>query len=86
MCPADILFLVWILSAKADPEWGTGGPDPPPPLENHRNIVFLSNTGPDPLNNHKATRLAFNVGHHRPASEMPFKWRFAGGPMMAQLE
>ena len=22
--------------------------------------------------------------HHRPASETPFKWRFAGGPMMAQ--
>ena len=22
--------------------------------------------------------------HHRPASEMPFKWRFAGVPMMAQ--
>ena len=24
------------------------------------------------------------AGHHRPASETPFKWRFAGGPMMAQ--
>ena len=24
------------------------------------------------------------VGHQRPASETPFKWRFAGGPMMAQ--
>ena len=22
-------------------------------------------------------------GHHRHASETPFKWRFAGGPMMA---
>ena len=22
-------------------------------------------------------------GHHRPASETPFKWRFAGVPMMA---
>ena len=22
--------------------------------------------------------------HHRPASETPFKWRFAGVPMMAQ--
>ena len=22
--------------------------------------------------------------HHRSASETPFKWRFAGGPMMAQ--
>ena len=25
-----------------------GGPDPPP-LKNHKNIGFLSNTGPDPL-------------------------------------
>ena len=24
-------------------------------------------------------------GYHRPASETPFKWRFAGMPMMAQL-
>ena len=23
-------------------------------------------------------------GHHLPASETPFKWRFAGRPMMAQ--
>ena len=25
------------------------------------------------------------LGHHRPASETPFKWRFAGGQMMAHL-
>ena len=25
-------------------------------------IGFLSNTGPDPLKNHKATKPAFNVG------------------------
>ena len=24
------------------------------------------------------------AGHERPASETPFKWRFAGGPMVAQ--
>ena len=24
------------------------------------------------------------AGHQRPASETPFKWRFAGGPMMVQ--
>ena len=56
-----------------------------PSLKNHRNIGFLSNTGPDPLINHKATKTAFNVGQHRPASETPFKWRFAGGPMMDHL-
>ena len=37
---------------------GSGGLDPP--LENYKNIGFLSNTGPDPLN-HKATKPAFNV-------------------------
>ena len=25
-------------------------------------------------------------GHHLPVSETPFQWRFAGGPMMAQLK
>ena len=43
-----------------------------PPLKNHKNIVNLSNTGPDPLKNNKD-------------SETPFKWRLAGGPMMAHL-
>ena len=32
----------------ADPEGGTGGPDPLPP-EKSQKIGFLSNTGPDPL-------------------------------------
>ena len=46
-----------------DPEGGQGGPDPPPPpLKNHKNIGFLSNTGPDPLKNHKFTKPEFNVG------------------------
>ena len=31
------------------------------PLKNHKNIVFLSNTGPDLLKNHKATKPAFNA-------------------------
>ena len=39
---------------------GAGSPDPPP--KNHKNIGFLTNTGPDPLLNHKATKPAFNVG------------------------
>ena len=33
-----------------------------PPLKNHNNIGFISNTGPDPLKNHKGTKPAFNVG------------------------
>ena len=31
---------------------GAGGPDP---LKNHKNIGFLSKTGLNPLENHKAT-------------------------------
>ena len=46
---------------------GGGGREtatPTPPLKNHKNIGFLSNTGPDPLKNHKAacTKPVFNVG------------------------
>ena len=26
------------------------------------------------------------LGHHQHASETPFKWRYAGGPMMARLK
>ena len=42
---------------------GGQGPDPPPPspLKKYTNIRFLSNTGQDPLKNHKATKPAFNV-------------------------
>ena len=70
-------------SACADPEGGGGavGPDPP---ENYKNIGFLDNNGPDPL---KITKLPIQhsmLGHQRPASETPFKWRFAGGPLMAR--
>ena len=39
---------------------GAGGPDPP--LKNHTNIGFHSNSGPDPLNMYKATKPALNVG------------------------
>ena len=55
----------------------TGGPDPQ--TENHKNIGLLSNTGLDPLKNHSV------LGYHRPVSETPFQWRFAGGLMMALL-
>ena len=44
----------------ADTEEGTGCPDPRP--EKSQKLGFLSNTGQDPLNNHKATKPAFNVG------------------------
>ena len=32
------------------------------PLKNQKNMGFHSNTGPDPLKKHKATKPAFNIG------------------------
>ena len=52
---------------------GAGGPDP---LEKSQSFRFLSNTAQDPLENYKAIKPAFNAGPS-------FKWRFAGGSMMA---
>ena len=39
--------------------------------------IFLNEEG-------KRLQMQLKVGHHRPASETPLKWRFAGVPMMAQ--
>ena len=67
---------------------GTGSPGPP---KNLKAIGFLSNTGSDPLKNHKATKAAFNVGLSSARQRTPFQWRaddewrFAGGPMMASF-
>ena len=67
-----------------DPEGGQiGGPDPPP-FKNHNNIEFLNNTGPDPLKITKLPSQHSMLGHHWHASETPFIWCFAGGPMMAR--
>ena len=55
----------------ADPEGVDRGSTP---LENYKNIGFLRNTGPDPLN--KITKSM--LGHHRPASETPFKCDICG--------
>ena len=48
-------------SSLADPEGG-GGAGGPGPLNDHKNIVFLCNTGPDPLKNQKATKPALIIG------------------------
>ena len=66
--------------ACADPEVGTGGLDPLP--KNHKNIGFLSNTGLDPLKITKLSSQHSMLGHHRHASETPFRWRFAGWPIL----
>ena len=47
----------------ADPEGGRGSGL----LKNHKNIGFLSNTSPEPMKNHKATKPAFNVGCSLPS-------------------
>ena len=69
--------------------WGGGRmvrtPPPPHPLENHKSIGFLSNTGPDPLKITNLTNKHSMLEHYRPSSETPFKWRFACGPMVARL-
>ena len=60
---------------------GDRGSGPP-----EKKIGFPSNSGLNPL---KITRLASQhsmVGHYRHASETPFQWRFAGGPMMAHVK
>ena len=36
------------------------------------------------VNEGKRIQIRTKVGHHRPASETPFKWCFAGRPMMTQ--
>ena len=75
---------IFLASTCANPEWGQGVRTP----LYHKNtcIGFLSNTGPDPLKNHKATKPAFNMDHHLPTSETPFQWRFAAGSMMARFK
>ena len=43
------------------PEGRPGVLTPTPPLENLKAVGFLINIGPDPLENHKAAKPAFNV-------------------------
>ena len=70
-----------------DPEGGGGGEEGVrTPLKNHKNIGFLSNTGPDPLK--KPINLPSQhsmLGHHQHASDTTFIWHFAGEPIMARL-
>ena len=72
----------------SDPEGGDRGSGPP--LKNHKNIGFLSNTGLDPLKNYKATKPAFNVvpslACQRNAIEMAFRWRADDGPILMVFE
>ena len=70
--------------ACADPKVGGGkGPDHPPEIS--QSYRFLSNTGPDPLKNHKLPSQHSMLGHHWPAREPHFngvRWRFDDGPLL----
>ena len=55
-------------------------------MVNHNAMGFLSKTGPDPLENHKATKAAFKFGPLSARQGTSFKWRLAGGPIMAGLD
>ena len=67
---------VWIQGGGGDR--GSG-----PPLEDDKNIGFLSSAGPDSFKITKLPSQHSILGHHWQPSETPFKWCFAGGPMMA---
>ena len=66
------------------------GLDPPPPLKNHKYIGFLSNIGPDPPKNHKATKPAINVGkllaRQRNPILMAFRWLAIVCPLVFVFE
>ena len=60
---------------------GDKGSGPLPP-ENHKNVGFLGNTGPDPIKsqNYQASQHSM-LGQHWHA-----KWRFSGRPIIARLK
>ena len=56
-----LCVVVLCLVPCADPEGEGAGVLDPPPLEISQKYRGFSNTGPDPLKNHKAAKPAFNV-------------------------
>ena len=62
---------------------GTRGPHPAL-LKNHKAIRFLSNTGTDSLETHKATKLAFILGlpAKRCSNQTAFCWQTDDGPLL----
>ena len=68
-----ISISVYIVRSHARIQRGDRGSGPPPPLKNHKNIEFLSNTGPDPQEFSKLPSQHSTLGYYRHASETPFK-------------
>ena len=60
------------------------GPHPPPPPGKLQKYGIPSNTGPDPFKITKQPIQHSMLGHNQPISKTQFKWRFAGGPLMAR--
>ena len=63
---------------------GRGGSGSGPPTENHNHIGFLSNTGPDPLNNHKAIKPDSNraiIGRPAKHHYLARRWRADDDPL-----
>ena len=54
-------LILYIICGSRGGGGGAQGVGTPPPLENHKAIGFLINTGLVPMENHKATKTAFNV-------------------------
>ena len=69
--------------ACADPEGRQGVRIP---LKNHKIYGFLAILVRIPCKTTELKSQHSVLRHHRPASETPFKWRFAGGSMMARLK
>ena len=66
----------------ADPEGGRGSGHP---LKKYKNKGFPSNTGPDPLKIQSYQASIQCCAIISTQAKRHFKWRFAGGPMMARL-
>ena len=81
----DTIHLVWSNMYMRGSKGGGGG-DPDPLLMIRKSIGFLSNTVQDPLKIPKLSREHLMLSRHWHASDTPFEWRFAGGPIEARFE
>ena len=62
---------------------GTGVRTPTPQKKSQKLRIFLAKLVQIPWKIQKVQSQNSMLGHHWHASEMPFKWRFAGVPIMA---
>ena len=65
---------------------GAAVPEPPHPVRKQKYIGFISNTGPEPLINHKAMKPALNVWSSSTRQRMAFCWRADDDPFIVVLE